>query len=75
MPAKHEEKPFTILPGRAHPRQPEDRLDDKHGRSLQTQHDPQPDWGRNMEDRLETKRMLPVREEGYGRYLTRKPSV
>jgi hypothetical protein len=58
MPAKNEEVPFKRYPGRSRPNAIEDRPDDKHGRSLMTQHDPQPDWGRDMENRLTSKRHL-----------------
>lgn len=56
MAAKHEEVPFKTYPGRSRPNAVEDRPDDKHGRSLMTQHDPQPDWGRSMENKLVSKR-------------------
>lgn len=55
-PAPHEEKPFTTYPGRSRPLQIEDRLEDKHGRSLVRQNDAEPDWGRAMENRLTSKR-------------------
>ena len=58
MPAKHEEKPFTTRPGRSRPQEIADRPEDKHGRSLMTQHDPQPDWGRGTEEKLKVKRGL-----------------
>lgn len=56
MPAPFEEKPFKKYPGRSRPEGIEDRPEDKHGRSLMTQHDPEGDWGRDMENRLKAKR-------------------
>lgn len=56
MPAKHDEVPFKSYPGRSRPKEIEDRPNDKHGRSLMTQHDPQPDWGRALENKLSAKR-------------------
>jgi len=57
MPAPHEEKPFKTHPGRSWPQPKENFPVDKHGRSLQTQHDPSmPDWGRDSENRLRQKR-------------------
>jgi len=50
------EHPFVTLPGRSRPIGVEDRPEDKHGRSLVRQHDPQPDWGRGTETRLASKR-------------------
>jgi hypothetical protein len=58
MPAKHEEVPFKSYPGRSRPKEIEDRPEEKHGRSLMTQHDPQPDWGRDTENKLAAKRRL-----------------
>jgi hypothetical protein len=56
MPAPSEEKPYVRVPGRSLPANPHDPPQDKHDRSLQRQHDPMPDWGRESENRLAAKR-------------------
>jgi hypothetical protein len=56
MPAPSEEKPFMTYPGRSRPKEIEDRLEDKSGRSLVRQHDAEPKWGEASEDRLRIKR-------------------
>jgi hypothetical protein len=58
MPAPSEEKLFKYYPGRARKREIEDRLEDKEGRSLVRQHDAQPDWGRETENKLAKKRNM-----------------
>lgn len=50
--ADNDEKAFTVRPGRARRRYIEDRLEDKHGRSLVNQASAEPDWGREMENKL-----------------------
>lgn len=56
MPAPNETHPHVRIPGRVSPDPAEHIPTDKHGRTLQTQHDPSPDWGRDLEDRLAEKR-------------------
>ena len=57
MPAENEKVPFKQWPGRSRPIDVgADRPEEKGGRSLVTQHDPQPDWGRDMENRMKVKR-------------------
>lgn len=56
MPAQYEKVPFKRLPGRVQPDPSEHIPTDKHGQTLQGQHDPSPDWGRTTETRLAAKR-------------------
>lgn len=56
MPAPNEKVSFKRYPGRVTPDPSEHIPTDKHGRTLQTQWDSSPDWGRETENRLISKR-------------------
>lgn len=66
-------KDKELIDGRANKRPSEARPVDNKDRSLWRQYENQPDWGRGMENSLETKRGLPSRVPGYGGYRTRRP--